>query len=254
MIAGAGISPRAVLLSLEDVLLPRQTLARWQWAWRPQGPRLSERHVRPAIKRAVHEWDRRRWEALVGGQEALPPGDYRSFLRETLTGIAGHALPEAETEAVVDRFPRYPDEAGPFADVTPFLRRVALGETPVAVLANRPGPETREAIRRAGLAGMLPTVLGEGESDPRPPFPAAFRGAAKQLGCRASEALFVGTLFWSEVRASARAGLDAVLIDRHDWWGRVQAPRIHSLTELTGRFPDGPGAPVAPAPAPPPAP
>ncbi|HEY1198566.1 MAG TPA: hypothetical protein VGG32_07560, partial [Thermoplasmata archaeon] len=56
----------AVLLDLDDVLVPFQTPAAWQWAWRPQGPVLGERRVKAAVRRALKAWDRRRWQGLTG--------------------------------------------------------------------------------------------------------------------------------------------------------------------------------------------
>jgi beta-phosphoglucomutase-like phosphatase (HAD superfamily) len=230
-------SPRAVLLSLDDVVLPRQTLARWQWAWRPQGPLLAERHVRSAIRHSVQAWDRQRWDQLVQPVPAPPaPGGYRAFLMATLQAIAGHPLAETEANAVVDRFPRFPDEAGPFPDVVPFLERLQRAGIAYAVIADRPVEELHEAIRRAGLAPLITQVAG-GEAGAPPPSPDAFRAAARALRARPTETVVVGSLFWSEYRAGRRAGLGSLLIDRYGWWDRVQAARQPSLAALPGGFP-----------------
>ncbi|HKS59615.1 MAG TPA: HAD family hydrolase [Thermoplasmata archaeon] len=239
-----GSLPQAVLFALDDVLLPRQTSARWQWAWRPQGPLLPDRHLRPAIKRAVQTWDRTRWEGL-GAEAGSPAGiDYRELLRGVLGSIAGHPLPATEVEAVVDRFPRFPDEAGPFPDVVPFLQWLGQHKVRFGVLADRPGEQLTEAIRRAGILPLLPNVFGGGASDPKPPLPESFRAACRGLEARPAETLYVAGLFWSEYRSARRAGLDAVLMDRSGWWERVQAPRIRSLSELLTRF----SPPVSPRP------
>ena len=65
---------RAVVFDLDETLIPLHTFARWQWAWRPNGPALSDRHVRAALRRELHAWDRRRWRGLVGAE---PPAARR---------------------------------------------------------------------------------------------------------------------------------------------------------------------------------
>ncbi|MGA7862230.1 MAG: hypothetical protein WCB19_10320, partial [Thermoplasmata archaeon] len=67
---------RAVLWDFDDTLVPVHTIERWQWAWKPQGPRLNERHVRASIREGLRRWDRRRWQGLVGD---LPPADAGAY-------------------------------------------------------------------------------------------------------------------------------------------------------------------------------
>jgi FMN phosphatase YigB (HAD superfamily) len=238
---------RAVLFSVEETLVPEQTPERWQWAWRPLGPVLPERHVRAALKRSLHAWDRRRWEGLVGGAPAVGAEAYREFLRSTLVEIAGHRLPEAETEAVVDRFLRAPVERPPPPDVPATLAGLrALGITLVAI-GDRPGPSASENLKRAGIRPAVDLVVGEALDAPWPPSKEAFRAAAKAAGCRPSELAFVGHLYWSETRAAHRAGLPAYLLDRQGWWPRVEERRLSSLAELPALL-TAPAAPAPPAP------
>jgi FMN phosphatase YigB (HAD superfamily) len=238
--------PPVVVFVLEDVLVPDQSLERWQWAWRPQGPVLPERTVRAALRRSLHAWDRRRWEGLTGAQ---PPADlvaYRQFLRSTLTEIAGRRLPDAETEAVVDRFVRAPIPRLPAADVLPALTSVrALGHRTVA-LAEFPGPATEELLRRAGLRGLIDHVAGTTPDAPAPPSREAFRAAVEGAGAKPAEAALVGRLYWSDVRAAQRAGLTGYLLDRNDWYSRVDERRLRSLSE----FPRAVGASSSPSPTP----
>lgn len=222
---------RAVLFDLDDTLLPWQTVAHWQWAWRPRGPILSERHVLAAIHRSLHAWDRRRWRGLIG---ELPPADaagYREHLESTLAAIAGHALPADETTAVVTRFLHPAGEIETFADVIPCLARLASEGIPVAVSSSLPAEPTIHALRRAGLADLKVVATAEA---PVPPIPmaAAWRAAAQALGFKPKEILYVGDLFWSDVRAAARVGFPTALIDRRDWLPRVLARRIRSLGEV----------------------
>jgi len=80
---------RAVLLDLDDTLAPFQTLAHWQWAWKPQGPLLPERHAKAAIRKSVRAWDRRRWQGLVGAAPPVGAADLRVHLHDTLLAVAG---------------------------------------------------------------------------------------------------------------------------------------------------------------------
>jgi len=248
---------RAVLFTVEETLVPEQTPERWQWAWRPQGPVMPERHVRAALKRSLHAWDRRRWEGLTGAQPPVGLPEYRQFLRSTLFGIAGHTLPEAETEAVVERFLKAPIDRPPHPEAAPTLSALRAQGLKLGALGDRPGPSGGENLKRAGLRAALDVVAGESPDAPWPPAKEAFREAVKALGCRPSEVLFVGHLYWSEVRAAHRAGLTTYLLDRAGWWGRVEERRILSLSELPALLssPSAAAAPSPPSPeGPPPAP
>ncbi|MGA8302376.1 MAG: hypothetical protein WB873_01565, partial [Thermoplasmata archaeon] len=124
----------AILFDLDDVLVPFESPAAWQWAWRPQGPVLGERRVRAAVRRSLKSWDRRRWRGLTGRE---PPADLAALqqhLRSTLFEISGHSLPDAETEAVVRRLLRPAGEAEKFPDVAPALERLRAAEVPWGVV------------------------------------------------------------------------------------------------------------------------
>jgi FMN phosphatase YigB (HAD superfamily) len=223
---------RAVLFAVEETLVPEQTLERWQWSWRPQGPVISERHLRAAVKRTLHRWDRRRWAGLTGAERAVDAAAYREHLRDTLAAIAGHPLPPAETEAVVDRFLRAPVLRRPLPEVSLTLERLRREGRRVGAIGARPGPSAAEALQRSGLAPYIDVVTGGDPAGAWPPAPEAFRAAAASLGHPPRETAFVGHLYWSEVRAAARAGFVALLLDRDGWWPRVEGTRLDRLAEL----------------------
>ncbi len=235
----------AVLLDLDDTLVPWQTPAHWQWAWRPRGPLLSERHVRAALKRSLHQWDRRRWEILTGGAPPADEAAYRGFLGWTLTEIAGHPLAPEEAKAVVDRFLKPAYESERYDDSGPLLDALARRGVRVGVVSQLPQEASRLALRRAGLPETLLVPLAEGTL----PIPAAagFKAAVAHLGAKPRSTLYVGDLFWSDVRAAARAGLVSVLIDRSDAAGRITGPKIRSLAEVPGLLDHPPGDSPEPA-------
>ena len=222
--------PSAILFDLDDTLLPWQTLPHWQWAWRPRGPLLSERHVLAAVHRSLHAWDRRRWQGLVGEAAPTDPAALVAHLGATLNEIAGHPLPASETDAVVQRFLRPAGEIETYPDTAPALDRLRSDGFEIGVATPLPREVAEHLLRRAGL-GELP-VLVAGEATPGLPAVAAFRLAVEGLGRRPREVLYAGDLFWSDVRAAGRAGLHPILVDRHDWGTHVIARRVRSLAEL----------------------
>jgi len=243
---------RAVLWDFDDTLVPVHTIERWQWAWKPQGPRLNERHVRASIREGLRRWDRRRWQGLVGDSPPADAGAYHDALRDMLYAIAGRPLPDAETEAVLARFPKYPGPIQPYADVRPCLEALRSRGLKMAVLVGHTGSRARELLGQLRMLESLPQVFGEAAEEPRTPAAAAFESACLKLEVTPDEAAFVGDLFWSDVRAAGRAGLRGILVDRLDWWSRVEATRIPSLLELPHRLFPPTEAPVGTASAPPP--
>jgi FMN phosphatase YigB (HAD superfamily) len=236
---------RALLIDLDDTLVPWHTVAHWQWAWKPQGPKLADRRVNAAIRRTLRAWDRRRWHGLVGSEPVTDPVLRRAHLFETLTAIAGHSLPEPEATAVVDRFDRPAGEIETYSDALPLLRRCAAEGIVVGVVSEMPKEPARRALNRAGLAEVRLVAAGDDPAEARLPSKAGFRTACHALGFPASQTVFVGDLFWSDVRAAARAGLTSVLLDRYDRFGGVEARRIATLPEVVEVGP-GTGTPAPP--------
>ncbi|MCI4352445.1 MAG: HAD family hydrolase [Thermoplasmata archaeon] len=245
---------RAVLWDFDDTLVPVHTLERWQWAWKPQGPRLNERHVRASIREGLRHWDRRRWQGLLGNASAADATAYHDALRDMLFAIADRTLPEVETEAVLARFPKYPGPVEPYADVRPCLESLRARGLSMAVLVGPTGSRAQALLGQLRLAELLPHVFGETGENPAAPAAGAFLSACSKLEVAPDEVTYVGDLFWSDVRAAGRAGLRAVLLDRNDWWARVESARIRSLAELPGRLVSPSGVALDGSPGPPPEP
>jgi FMN phosphatase YigB (HAD superfamily) len=137
-----------------------------------------------------------------------------------------------ETEAVLARFPKYPGPIEPFADVRPCLEAMHSRGLKMAVLVSHTGSRARELLGQLHMLAVLPQIFGEAAEEPRTPSAEAFESACARIEVERGEAAFVGDLFWSDVRAAGRAGLRGILVDRLDWWSRVEAARIPSLLEL----------------------
>jgi HAD superfamily hydrolase (TIGR01549 family) len=232
----------AILFDLDDVLVPFLTPAAWQWAWRPQGPVLGERRVRAAVRRSLKAWDRRRWRGVTGREPPVDLAAFQQHLRDALGEVAGHSLPTVETDAVVRRLQRPAGEAERFSDVAPALERLRVADIPWGIATELPAESAQWLVRRVGIDPARLLVTGEA---PKPlPDRAAFRDAAERLQFPPERVAFVGDLFWSDARAAARAGLAAVLLDRHDAWPKVNVGRAVSLNELEATLAKG-GSPVA---------
>jgi len=232
----------AVLFDLDDVLVPFQTPSAWQWAWKPQGPVLGDRRVKAAVRRALKVWDRRRWQGVTG---RAPPADLaalREHLANTLGTIAGHSLPPPETEAVVRRFLKPAGEIERYDDVSRTLDRLRARNVRVGTVTPLPAESAHWFLHRTGLPDSLLVGSGDGPG-PSVPDRAAFRAAAAALGAPAGRVAYVGDLFWSDVRAAARAGLPSVLLDRRDAWPKVHAGRLTSLDDLETTLSSGGLAP-----------
>jgi putative hydrolase of the HAD superfamily len=237
-----------VVLDLDDTAVPFLSPAAWQWAWRPQGPVLGERRVRSAVRRSLKVWDRRRWRGLTGREPPVDLAALDAHLRATLGAVAGHPLPDAEADAVVRRILRPASEVETYPDVAPALVRLAAAGVKVGIATELPAASAQWLLKRAGLPLGSLIVTGEG---PHPlPDRAAFRAAAEALALPPARVAFVGDLFWSDVRAAGRAGLAAILLDRHDAWPKVQSGRIATLDHLEaalaagGHEAEGPDAPA----------
>jgi HAD superfamily hydrolase (TIGR01549 family) len=230
----------AVLFDLDDVLVPFNTPAAWQWAWRPQGPLLGDRKTRSALRRGLKAWDRRRWAGVVGRS---PPADLdalQAHLAETLTLLAGHALPEAD--AVVRRMLHPAGDVEKFPDAAPTLARLRAAGVRVGVVTPLPEESARWLLKRTQLPEELLLLAGDPPDLPVPDK-RAFVRAAERLGAPPDRVAYVGDLFWSDVRAATRAGLAAILLDRRDAWPDVHVGRVAGLDGLEAGMAAG-GAPV----------
>ncbi|HXW66943.1 MAG TPA: HAD family hydrolase [Thermoplasmata archaeon] len=234
----------AVVLGVEDVLVPLRTPSAWQWAWRPQGPLLGERRVHAAMRRTLRAWDRRRWRGLTGVETPADAGALEAHLKAALFALAGHPLPADEADAVVRRLMHPAGAPERFADVEPALRRLDAAGVTVGAVTGLPEESARWLLGRAAL-GTVPLML-PGDSPAGLPERAAYRAIASSIEVPIARIAFVGGLFWSDVRAAARAGAAALLLDRFDVWPKVGHGRILKLEALERALQSG-GSPSPPA-------
>lgn len=249
--AASAIAPvRTVLFSLEEAILPWQSVAHWQWAWRPQGPVLGPRHTTRVLRSALHDWDRRRWTVVTGNATPPTAEEYRQYLAQTLARVAGHALPATEEAAVVNRFVKPAAAFEPYRDLPETLAALKASGRTVRVVPTVPGLDAAAWLRWAGLPQEL-LLIAAWPDGPSLPHPKAYRRLVDDLGADRAETAWVGALYWSDVRAAARADLRGLLLDRLEAWPDVSGVRVGSARELPtllDRLPEEPGAPAGGAP------
>jgi HAD superfamily hydrolase (TIGR01549 family) len=229
----ADLPVEGLLFDLDDVLVPVHTLLQWQWAWRPNGPRLAIGHAQAVLKRSLKSWDRRRWSGCTGRSPPVTPDDLRTHLAQLLDALAGRPLPPAESTAVVERFLRPSGPIETFPEVKPRLEAWAHSGIRIGIVTPLFSETAKRILRRAEIDDrwLILSADDAGSSDYLP-SPAAYRAAAERLGCSRKRTAYVGDLFWSDVHAAARTGLRAVLLDRRDLWPHVVEDRIRNLDEL----------------------
>ncbi len=156
-------------------------------------------------------------------------GEYLRALMERV-----HA-PEAEHERLMARV------ADGFKDIRLWSR--VLEDTPtilgalraegyfLGVISNSVGT-MEEQLNRVGLATYFHTILDSAIVGVEKPHPEIFQIALSRAGIEASQALFVGDTYSTDIGGAQLAGLRGVLMDRVGAYPHADCPRINSLPEL----------------------
>ncbi len=88
--------------------------------------------------------------------------------------------------------------------------------------------------KEMGLASYIDFIVTAKEVGSNKPEPPIFLAALDRAGVLASEAIYIGDQYETDVVGARGVGIDPVLIDRYDLLTEVKdCPRIHSLLELT---------------------
>jgi len=101
----------------------------------------------------------------------------------------------------------------------------------LAVVSNAEGRVAHD-LDRAGFDGLFETVVDSHIVGVEKPDPAIFAIALERLGVGADAAVFVGDVPAVDVTGARAAGLRPILLDRHDLYQGVDAPRLRSIGEL----------------------
>jgi putative hydrolase of the HAD superfamily len=116
-------------------------------------------------------------------------------------------------------------------DVPGTLEQLRAQGFGLAVVSNANGT-VRERLRLLGLGRFFPIVVDSHEETIEKPDPRVFLPALEALRVAPDRALYVGDLFHVDVLGARAAGIDAVLLDRHDLRAHHDVPRIRRLSDL----------------------
>ena len=88
-------------------------------------------------------------------------------------------------------------------------------------------------FRELSLESYLDFALTSKEVGADKPEPPIFLAALERGGVNASDAVYVGDQYETDVVGARGVGIEPILIDRHDLLREVSdCPRIHTLSEL----------------------
>ncbi len=187
----------------------------------------SERHG----KQKLDEW---LWPQIRSGQ--VPRAIDHYYWGEYLSALVERVgVPEAERQRQKLRV------ADGFRDIRLWSR--VLPETPplldalrargyfMGVISNSVGT-MEEQLGRLDLARRFDTILDSAVVGVEKPHPEIFDLALRRAGVAASEAIFIGDTYATDIGGASLAGLAGVLIDRVGAYPNAECLRLTSLQEL----------------------
>ncbi len=209
-----------VLLDLDYAFLKRLLEAR-HVATTVHELSASESIARTAIDRRVRE----------GGRTSEA---WRDYFRILLTRVG--APPEG-TEEIIDTLAEAHQRVGLWTvaieGAVATVRVLKDAGHRLGVVSNAEGRVERD-LAGAGFAGLFETVVDSHVVGVEKPDPAIFHIAMERMNVAPETAMFLGDVPAVDVVGARAAGLTAVLLDRHDLYATVDAPRLRSITELPG--------------------
>jgi putative hydrolase of the HAD superfamily len=154
---------------------------------------------------------------------------WTAFFRETLRMSGGTDSADAARRAA--RYVLEPHNYRCYPDVRACLDRLRAAGHQTAVVSNF-DQWLHDILDAHELSGLFDTIVVSGEVGVQKPAPEIFALACRRLGRQAADCVFVGDSITLDVRGSAAAGMNPVLIDRHDRSRDFDGPRIPTLDLL----------------------
>jgi putative hydrolase of the HAD superfamily len=182
-------------------------------------------------KARLDEW---LWPQIRNGQvpRQVDPYYWGEYLSALVTRLKVPETARGETiNRVVDRFKDITVWSKIFDDTVPFLQSLRQRGYYLGVISNSIGTMEQQ-LKRVGLAEHFDTVLDSAIVGVEKPHPEIFQLALERAGVPASEAVFVGDTYATDVGGAQLAGLTGVLIDRVGAYPHADSPRIEKLSDL----------------------
>ena len=181
-------------------------------------------------KRQLDEW---LWPQIRRGE--VPRSIDHYYWREygkSLMDLTGAPEPEHARlmGRVIDGFRNIRTWSVVMPEMPGYLASLGQQDYYLGVISNSVGT-LEDHLRRLGLRSHFQTVFDSAVVGVEKPHPEIFRMALHQAGVAASEAVFVGDTYATDVGGARLAGLHGVLIDRV---GAYQAPDCPRITSLPG--------------------
>ena len=166
-------------------------------------------------------------------QESHDPEIFIRYI-EIILGEAGVKL---RRDKVLEILKKLSQSAGKetyvlYDDVLPNLKRLKARGFIVGLITSLT-KDMNLICSDLGLTSYVDFVVTSKEVGADKPEPPIFLAALERAGVRASEAVYVGDQYETDVVGARGVGISPVLIDRYDLLTKVSdCPGIHSLTEL----------------------
>ncbi len=106
----------------------------------------------------------------------------------------------------------------------------------IGVVSNAEGRVERD-LDSAGFAGLLDVVVDSHVVGVEKPDPKIFEIALTRLEAGAGTSVYVGDVPSVDVVGARAAGIAPFLLDRHDLYPEVDAPRLRRIEDLPARLP-----------------
>jgi putative hydrolase of the HAD superfamily len=172
-------------------------------------------------------------------QESHDPEIFIRYI-EIILGEAGVKLPRDKVLEILRELSRSAkvENYVLYDDVLPTLEKLKKRDLTVGLITSLT-KDMNLIYSDLGLAHYIDFVVTPkvvGANKPEPPI---FLAALERAGVGASESVYVGDQYETDVVGARGVGISPILIDRYDLYNKVSdCPRIHSLSELlnTVRF------------------
>ncbi len=196
------------------------------------GTEITLEQVKAALAKTMEEEPRFRKRE---GRMSTPEQTRRYFLDLyahvfDIAGIEGDLLPGLQK--YYDRFQdgRYLDVYG---DVRPTLEKLQGRGVRLGVLSNW-SEHLALVLERFGLGRYFSFLVVSAEVGCEKPDEKIFHMAIDRAETPIGRILYIGDYPEEDILPAERVGLDALLIDRYDKYGRYRLPSIRQLTDVPG--------------------
>lgn len=217
---------RAVLFDLGGTLVDERDFARWT----ETAQRLYLDFGPDDLAHAYQEV-----ETEVDAEPPMPDREARilDFWRRTLARAAGKDVSASTVEKFVAAHRANPPPYELYSDTRRCLDHLRSERRLLGVVSNSTSEaRVRQILDRAGILEFFARVVSSGTEGIEKPNPEIFQRAVRRLHVTPSEALFVGNLAYTDVKAAQTAGLWGVWLNREGFGFGVDPPEITSLLEV----------------------